>query len=1000
MISSLLHAFTQHLYYRGNSPLIVFLLLVSCAISHQIIAQENGPLFTALVVNEEDEPLIGATINWKDSSIGAVTDIDGWFTLKRIDTIRAYILEISYVGYQDVEVEILPEEDRLKLLVQATTTLEDIVVETRNRANFTSTLNPLNIETIGAGELRRAACCNLSESFENNATVNVSFSDAVTGAKEIEMLGLKGTYTQMMLENRPSFNRLGRAYGLEYIPGTFISGIQISKGASSVKNGVQGITGQINTELIKPDVGPLLFVNIFGNYTGRMELNLQINHRLSKEWSTGLLLHGNYYNAEFDYNKDSFLDIPKKKQANAITRWMYKGDKIYFEINVHGIWDSRSGGQTNNLFEAVFDSSAARLYQVNNEIRRIGIYGKLGYFGFSNPAQSIALVFDANIHQHQAVFGNRQYKGLQKRIYANIIYQTTFINKYHNISSGLSYDLIDFKEQFSDINYDRTEHNGSIYAEYDFIQKFNPDLENSFGLMVGIRGDLIHLQQFTKLYPSPRINLKYNFNSDMILRVSGGRGVRNPNLFIENIKYMPSYRNFVVRETILPEVAWNYGLNFTWNFKISPKLGGNLSLDLYRTDFENQLVADIDSDPNYTSIQFYNLQGQSYANSFLLSYTQDVFKGLEARIAYKFNDVWMTMGTVLHEVPLMPRHRGLIHLNYTTPKKDWEFNITLNVIGPQRLPHLHPPYEQDLPTYRLASEYAPSYANLNAHISKFFKGGWEIYLGGENLTNYTQKQPILGFQDPFDQSTTIDYANFDASSIYASVFGVQVYAGVKYTFKVKDRFKVSTFCNSESIATPNTNKRTIIDYDTQERILIQSSLQCSMCELNVKNVLNPSKGIKSVEIDVERQYIDIIYKPAETNPAAIRSIIAQIGYDADSVQANAVAYNNLADCCKKGVSKPNKSNDYLLRSLSIKSSVQCGMCRKSIQKRLYNLNGVENVSINLQNKIIRVQWVASKQTEKSIKKTISQLGYDADTIAAKPSIYNRLPSCCKKPQDR
>lgn len=1000
MISSLLHAFSQHLYYRGNSPLIVFLLLVSCALSHQIIAQKNGPLFTALVVNEEDEPLIGATINWKDSSIGTVTDIDGWFTLKRIDTIRAYILEISYVGYQDVEVEILPEEDRLKLLVQATTTLEDIVVETRNRANFTSTLNPLNIETIGAGELRRAACCNLSESFENNATVNVSFSDAVTGAKEIEMLGLKGTYTQMMLENRPSFNRLGRAYGLEYIPGTFISGIQISKGASSVKNGVQGITGQINTELIKPYKAPLLFVNFFGNYTGRLELNLQLNYRLNKEWSTGLLVHGNYYGSEFDNNKDSFLDIPKKKQANVLSRWMYKTDNLHFEFNIHGIWDSRYGGQTNTLYEAVFDSTAARLYQVSSEIRRIGVFGKLGYFGFSNPGQSLALVFDGNLHQHQSVFGSRLYNALQKRLYTNLIFQTTLFNKNNNLTTGLTYDLIDFEEQFSDINNDRTEHNASIYAEYDFTKKFNEAKGTEFGLILGLRGDLIHTQQFTRIYPSPRLNLKYNFNSDMVLRASAGRGVRNPNLFIENLKYMPSYRNFVVMETILPEVAWNYGLNFTWNFKISPKLGGNLSIDLYRTDFENQLLADIDSDPTYTSIQFYNLKGRSYANSFLLSYTQDIVKGLEARIAYKFNDVWMTFGNVLHDMPLMPRHRGLVHLNYTTPKKDWEFNVTMNIVGPQRLPHLHPPYGTDLPTYRLQSEYSPTYVLLNAHINKSFKGGWEVYIGAENLTNYTQEQPILGFQDPFAQSTTVEYANFDAASIFAPVFGVQVYAGVKYTFKGKDRFPPQSSCSSTAIDVASQKSNKTIDFDKQIRVIIQSSVQCGMCESTINNALKAVEGVDEVNVDLTTQLIEVVYNKNKTNVDAVKKAIVASGYDADSQPSNSVAYNNLPACCKKDGGHQEGSTQSILLTNTIKSSVQCGMCRQKISDKLYQLNGLKNITVDLQNQLITVQYLKGKTNLVAINKIINQAGYDADDTKAKSSVYNKLPACCKKPQDR
>lgn len=868
-----------------------------------ILAQNNNnpTTFSGLVVNEAGETLVGATVNWKDTTVGAVTDIDGWFTIQRLDTVLPHILVINYVGYTTVEVEILPSEDRLRLLVEDNATLENITVESRQRTNFTSTLDPLNIENISEGELRRAACCNLSESFENNATVNVGYTDAVTGAKEIEMLGLKGTYTQMMVENRPTFNRLGRAYGLEYISGTFIESIQISKGASSVKNGIQGITGQINTELIKPYKAPMLFLNFFANYVGRVELNAQFNYRITQDFSTGLLVHGNYYGTEVDFNGDSFLDIPKKQQINVISRWMYKPKNVHFEANFHGIWDDRSGGQTLNTFKEAFDSTATRLYQVNANVRRVGVFGKLGYFGFNNPSQSIAIIYDANIHQHQSYFGDKTYFGLQKQIYLNAIFQTDLVNPMHNLTSGITYDLVDFKEQFADINADRTEHLASVYLEYAFNKTFNEARGNSFGLILGMRGDLIHTQQFTKIYPAPRLNLKYNFTPDIVVRASVGRGVRTANLLIENLKYMPSFKDFVVQETILPEVAWNYGVNFTWTFKINSKLGGSLNLDFYRTDFENQLVTDLDSD--YEKVLFYNLKGQSFANNFLVSYTQDIVKGLEIRLAYKYNDARMSFGNVLEIMPLMPQHRALIHLNYTTPKKDWEFNVTLNVMGPQRLPHLHEPYGPNLPEYRLKGEIA-AYPMLNAHIVKFFKGGWEVYLGAENLTNYTQDQPILGFQDPFGTATAGQYAKFDAASVAAPVFGVQIYAGVKYTFKGKDRFPPANACSSisgepkeepmDEIAEESSELK-----DYQSKIEIKTSAQCGMCDENISKALKKVKGVESFKLNLETQVLEVVYVSATTSPEAIRKAISKAGYDADDVSADPTAYQNLAACCKK-----------------------------------------------------------------------------------------------------
>jgi len=863
--------------------ILLFLLLPFLCYS------QRHTTFSGMVVNEEDEALIGATVNWQDTTIGGTTDIDGWFEIPRLDTVSPHILEINYVGYETAIVEILPDENRLKLVVKQNVSLEDVTVEATERASFTSTLNPINTESLGQGELRKAACCNLSESFQNNATVNVGYTDAVTGAKEIEMLGLRGTYTQMQIENRPSFNRLGRAYGLEYIPGTFIESIQISKGASNVRNGIKGITGQINTELIKPHKAPLLFINLFTNYTGRVELNTQFNYQFSPNWSTGLLMHGNYYGSEFDYNKDAFLDIPKKKQANVISRWMYKNTNLHFEFNVQGIWDSRSGGQTANLYQKVHDSTATQLYQISSEIRRIGVFGKLGYLGFRNPSQSIAFIYDANYHQHQSYFGNTTYYGLQKQLYGNLIFQTNLGNNKHNLTTGLTYDLIDFEEQFSDINSDRTEHTTSAYAEYDFSQE-----NGAFGLLLGVRGDMLVINDVVCFYPVPRLNIKYNFTSDMVLRASAGRGVRNPNVLIENIRYMPSNRAFEYQENIMPEVAWNYGANFTWGFNIGPKYEGNITIDFYRTDFENQLIADLDSDAQ--KLTFYNLNGQSFANSFLVSYTSYILKGLEVRLAYKYNDVRMTIGSQLLQVPLMPQHRGLVHLSYTTPKKDWAFNVTMNAVGPQRLPALANP-TAEMPAYRKQA-VSPAYVLLNAHITKFFKGGWEVYIGGENLTNYTQEAPIMGANDPFGRQS--GSTPFDAATVFAPVFGAQVYAGVKYTLQGKKRFEPIEPCQSTMVKqTPSNNKASVVDASNKETINIQSSVQCGMCTETIQKALYSLDGLGEVKVDLDQKIITVTYDKQKLDGATIRQAITEAGYDADKQQADPTAYQNLHGCCKK-----------------------------------------------------------------------------------------------------
>lgn len=770
---------------------LLLLSLFSTLFFSMATAQDDPEWFSGMVVNAVDSPLVGAVVYWKGTQVAATTDVDGWFTIKRPDTSQGHILNIQYVGYALTEVEILPAEERLKLIVEANATLEDVVVEAQERGSFSSSLDPLNVEQIGAGELRRAACCNLSESFESNATVNVSFSDAVTGAKEIELLGLRGTYTQMLIENRPSFNRLGRAFGLEYIPGTFIENIQISKGASSVRNGSQGITGQINTQLVKPSTAPLLFANLYVNTFGRVELNLQFNYRLTEHWSTGLLMHGNLFETRVDDNGDSFLDAPLKRQMNVISRWMYQAPGWHVEANLQGIVDNRQGGQQ-PFIDPQSPSPLVPYYEVNNAVRRLGVFGKVGYLKMANNNQSLAAIYDVNVHEHKGLFGERAYLGQQTRAYLNILFETGWLPSPHNLMLGATVEHLDIREQFADLVVDRQELWTSVQGEYDWTWDVGNELGSSFTLLAGIQGLAITSNTYTYIAPVPRLNLKFNVTDDLVFRASGGRGIRTANVLIENMRFMPSYREFDLQEDILPEDAWNYGVNVVWNYSIGRQYEGSLSVDAYRTQFNNQLIADVDSDVNYNSLQLYNLKGESFSNSFLVSWSHTFFQQLEWRLAYKFNDVQMTMGETLHQVVLQPRHRALAHLSWSTKKKNWSVNFTYNIIGRQRLPHLHPPYGNDLPNYRYEG-YSPTYGLAHAHVVKHFGEAWEVYIGGENIGNYTQSAPILGHDNPFEENPATS-ARFDGASVYAPVLGRLFYAGVKYTVQGKQRFDPPSSC--------------------------------------------------------------------------------------------------------------------------------------------------------------------------------------------------------------
>ena len=766
-----------------------YLLLCFFLCQIQLWGQDDPRYFSGMVVNELDTPLVGAVVYWAGTTNAATTDGEGWFTLERPDTVQAHQLVIQYLGYEESAVEILPDEERLRLIINSSALeLVDITV-TANEAGTPERIHTFyaqNVEVLGQGELGRAACCNLGESFENVATVNIMSTDAVTGAREIEMLGLRGTYTQMMLENRPMFNRLGRIFGLDYLPGTFIEQISLSKGASSVKNGPQSIAGQINTELIKPYTAPLLFVNFYANNFGRFELNTQWNYRLTETWSAGLLVHGDWLGTTRDDNGDNFADLPQKRQLNAIGRLFFKPKKWHVEWSLQGILDEREGGQ----IAPSQTPEGPQRYAVNNAVQRLGTFGKVGFLGFDKRHQSLALIYDLHTHQHQGQFGSRHYWGSQQRLYLNPMYQMA-PGAEDLLTVGLTYEWVQLQEGFDQLYLGRQEQWRSAYAQYSRTIALNTSTPISLTILAGLRADWLVYEQENRVYPVPRLNLSLRVGENWIFRGSAGRGVRLPTLLAESVRFLASDRQVHLPDAqqSLTEDALNYGLNMVWNYRMTNAHNGILSIDAYRTDFNRQILVDVCSDPSGTRMDLIPLDGVSYSNSLLVALTQYFFyEQWELRLAYKYTDAQATMGGVLQRVPFQPEHRGLVHLAWHTRKKNWSASVTLNVVGPQRLPPMS--FRSDVPRYYLVGS-SPSFATLNAHVVKHFGDQWEVYLGGENLTNYLQPQPIVGAAQPF-----APFSFFDASLVYGPTATRRIYVGFKYRLQGKKRFETELNCGS------------------------------------------------------------------------------------------------------------------------------------------------------------------------------------------------------------
>lgn len=720
------------------------------------------------VVDENNQPLLGANVFWFNTTVGATTDIDGNFTIKTIDETKDLV--VSYIGFQTQKIAVT--SNFVTIVLKETTNLNEVTVTKTQKATEHSYLQAVNMQTMGHKELLKAACCNLSESFSTNPSIDVNFSDAVTGNKQIKMLGLTSPYILIAEENIPSVRGASQAYGLSFVPGTWVESIQITKGAGSVINGYESISGQINYELLKPATDIPFFLNVYGATGGRFELNTHFNQKYSDKLSSSLFVHGNTRQIKNDMNNDGFLDNPIGKQINILNRWQYNDAEngwISF-LNVRYMKDEKQAGQVS------FDPNTDRLTtnawgsEVNTE--KIELSNKVGYVFKDMPYQSFGFQNSFQSHKQDSYFGLNQYNIHQQSYYSNLLFNSIISNTKNKFTTGVNFTYDAYKEDVA-VNFtkdfSRIDNSVGAFFEYTF------DNLDNFSAVAGIRVDN-HNRLGT--FVTPRLHLRYNPWKDGVLRASAGRGKRAANIFAENQQLFASSRNFSILNTngnlygLDPEIAWNYGLSFIQTFKLFGATS-EIALDFYKTDFENQIVVDLDASPQ--QVVFHNLDGKSFANSFQAEWSITPIMHLDIKTAYKYYDVQSQYLTGQLQRPLQAKHRFFANVSYETHIKEkgkqWKFDVTYNWLGKQRLPNT----QSNPEVYRL-NENAPAFAVVNAQVTRTFSSTFEVYVGGENMGNYRQNNAIVAANDPFG-------TYFDSSMIYGPVFGQMYYAGLRFKIK-------------------------------------------------------------------------------------------------------------------------------------------------------------------------------------------------------------------------
>ncbi len=697
-------------------------------------------------------PLTGVTVYWSETTTGASTDLDGEFSIRRVRSTSQLIF--SFIGYISDTLEVAQDVTEITHIMRPhSREIDEVEVTARHPASHINRLEPVLTVNLTSREFIRAACCNLAESFETNASVDVVYSDAVTGAQQIELLGLAGSYVQIMTENYPAMYGLASPYGLSYVPGPWMESIQISKGTSSVMHGYEGISGQINVEFKKPAESEILYVNGFLNDAMRQEINLNTSAIFNDRLSGMLLFHGAANNRVIDHNRNGFRDEPNARQYHLFNRWDYMTETFTFRTGVRVMQEERISGETG--YNRDMADTFSEAYGINIGTTRAEAFSKLGLVFPADRSMTVGWIQNFTFHDQDARFGLRSYIADQRSYYSSLLYQWTPMLSRHTLHAGLSLRHDRFNEMTDDSPSDRTEQIPGAFLQYTYNDTA------SVTVMAGIRVDNHNLYG---TFITPRANLRYNIGSNTTLRASAGKGFRTPSVMAEHFYLLASSRSIDIADDLRAEEALTAGLNITHYQMISGR-EMRLSAEYYRTTFQNQIVTDLDA--SFSEVSFYNLDGQSFSNVLHLEAQWAPVEGLDVLAAWRLNDVRATIGGELREKPLASRYKGLLTISWLNRMRRWQYDYTIQLNGPGRIPDT-----QGLPDHYNPGERFGAFTVMNAHITRFFRQ-WELYVGVENLLDFKQPHPIIGAEDPFGP-------NFDGTLIWGPVMGRKIYGGFRF----------------------------------------------------------------------------------------------------------------------------------------------------------------------------------------------------------------------------
>ena len=745
---------------------------------------------TGRVVDATGNPLPGASVYWAETNVGEAADINGNF---RIHRVKGYDKLVgSFLGYTNDTISVDKATTEVVFNLIEGVAVESVVVEGTMRGNYISQEGILKNENISFAGLCKMACCNLAESFENSASVTVGYSDAISGARQIKMLGLAGTYTQILDENRAIMRGLSAPYGLGYTPGMWLNSIQVSKGISSVTAGHEAVTGQINLEHRKPTDEERFFLNLYLDNELKPEVNLSTALPVTedKRLSTVILAHASVDTHKFDHNGDGYRDLPMARQLNIANRWLYQGaNGIQVRWGAKYVNDQRVGGQMafdksmikdkdgkawqqwwreENLYGSVVANQEANVYFKMGKPVGAAVFDKEES---SEMRSNFAMILDYDFFREDAIFGaDKGYIGGQHMTNLNLMY-THYFTYNSSLATGLTASSRWVKEDLTDRlwsenprNFDRNESEVGAYAEYTY------NIKEKFSVVAGVRYD--YNAYFRKHLFTPRGHIKWNITPTTVLRGSAGLGYRPTDIITDNIGIMATGRRIVFdtpfdRSFNRMESALTAGGSLSQTISTVNYRDMTISLDYFRTELFHSVIVDQERDAE--NIYIYTTDGKSYTNTYQADLSWTPADRLDIFATFRYTDSKYTITRAdgsqeLVERPLVSRFKTLLNIQYATRMRKWTFDVTAQLNGKSRIPT-----QTGVLTDSVDS---PIYPMFFAQVTRKIKM-WDIYLGCENIAGYKQQNPILGADAPYSSA-------FNSSCVWGPLMGRKIYIGVRF----------------------------------------------------------------------------------------------------------------------------------------------------------------------------------------------------------------------------